>query len=64
MTRTKKSQPLIVPPPDDIDIPVTVYKGSDLSFQDRGLQKHTKFTYVLACFNVEGDAQVIAGLSC
>lgn len=55
LTRTKTAQPLSLPTPDDIGIPVTIYKGPDLSYQDKGLEKHTSLVYTLSCFNVEGN---------
>ncbi|XP_077967518.1 usherin-like isoform X1 [Styela clava] len=55
LTRTKLSQPLAEPVPGDINIPLTIYKGTELSYQDRELERFTTLSYVLSCFNVDGS---------
>ncbi|XP_078675414.1 usherin-like isoform X2 [Branchiostoma floridae x Branchiostoma belcheri] len=50
LIRTKTRQPLVTAPPD-LMLPMSVYSGTALSYDDRGLSRYTTFEYQVTVYN-------------
>nr|XP_032803561.1 usherin [Petromyzon marinus] len=56
LLRCKVEQPLSVSPPRDINLWMSIYLGTDLSFEDKGLSRFTRYAYRLLVHNTAGSA--------
>ncbi|XP_078452070.1 usherin [Lampetra planeri] len=56
LLRCKVEQPLSASPPRDINLWMSIYLGTDLSFEDKGLSRFTRYAYRLLVHNTAGSA--------